>query len=478
MNASSVFTITLCLIVVLTLSCTFTRRLVSFPNLNKVKHFWREGSPIILHGVNFANSSKEAGPIDSATGRPTAGHPWHGEKEFALLERCGLNFSRYLVFWEAMEPTRGTYDEEYFDTVEQKIRALGDHGVYVVVDIHQDLFARRYGGNGFPDWAVRDDGKSFKRQEPWAKNYFQPAVQACFDNLWSNKDGILDAYIELVRKVYRRLGRLPNVIGIDIMNEPWPKGWPMTFERKRLSSFYETVRQRVWAEEAHDDDGVLAMIEPWMSTSAGYPTNMRKPIWYGDPRMTIGYMPHYYDFFCEQGKKYTWFNKLCMKRGMNIRSAEAQEFSTPMIIGEFGFPGSSKGHIEALDDFLALADRHSASWAYYSFDQPFCSDRPLLDENGNPTVFLAHLVRIYPMRINGLDVRYCFNDDVFTMTWKNAIGPNFTESEIFVPEEWEVEITADGGYRREGRRVFVDCAGPGNPHKVTIRVLNRNGFPL
>lgn len=468
--------IVLCVFVTyLCASCTFTRRMLAFPTQSKAKHISdRTGRTIIYHGVNVSNYSKHCAPPLDSTGRGRAGHPWHGEKEIANLEAWGFNLVRYLVHWEAIEPSRGEYDEAYLDSVVSDMALYAAHGIDVIIDFHQDLFAQRYHGNGFPEWAVRDDGKPFKLQESWAMNYLQPAVRACFDNFWSNKDGLLDANVAMIQHVVERVQGIPNVIGIDVFNEPWPKGWPMTFERKELSRYYDRLKS-VWVRNAFFYQ--YLGFEPWMSTSAGYASNVRVN---NDRFKGFVYMPHYYDFFCEQGKPYKWFNKQVMKRGMNIRSYEAQEFECPMIYGEFGFPIGAKDYLKAFSDFLLLSDRHSVGWCYWSYDKLIHNDRGLLNEDGTPAAngILSKLVRIYPQRIVGHKIPYKFDGDVFTMSWKSPNGFHPGLIEIFVPAAWEVIIDTDNPCRRSGNKVFVTPYPEGCKNKVKITVKNRNGFPL
>jgi len=453
---------------------TFVRRLLSSPDAKKSTYFLdNQGRRIIYHGVNIANYSKHCAP-QFESGRGCAGHPWHGESEAANLERWGFNLVRYLVHWEAIEPQRGTYNEAYLNRVVEDVRMYARHGVDVIIDVHQDLFAQKYSGNGFPDWAVRDEGKPFKLQEPWAMNYLQPAVRACFANFWKNKDALLDAYIAMIGKLYLKVKGEANVIGIDVMNEPWPEGWPLTFERNDLTAFYKKLRQEVWKNNGASG-GPILMFEPWMSTSAGYPTNLEALPWRPEAYQRVAYLPHYYDFFCEQNKPYERFNRYVMQRAFNIRLAEAQEFKCPIIFGEFGFPSQAKNYLQAMDDFLELADEHSVGWAYWSYDKTIHNDRGLILEDGTPTPFLKSLVRIYPQRIPSKDAHFKFSQDVFTMCYK---AKDSLPAEIYVPAEWDVMIDTQGTFQREGTKVILEKKPRSCEQTVRISVLSRNGFPM
>ena len=44
--------------------------------------------------------------------------------------------------WESVEREPGVYDLDYLDKVDKLINKLGDAGIAVIVDNHQDLFSR------------------------------------------------------------------------------------------------------------------------------------------------------------------------------------------------------------------------------------------------------------------------------------------------------------------------------------------------
>ena len=59
--------------------------------------------------------------------------------------------------------------------------------MYVLLDMHQDLYVPKFNGDGAPEWATYDDGLPVKQQNPWALTYLQPGVMRAFDNFWNNK---------------------------------------------------------------------------------------------------------------------------------------------------------------------------------------------------------------------------------------------------------------------------------------------------
>ena len=58
--------------------------------------------------------------------------------------------------WEAVERSPGVYDEDYLDSISLLINKLGEAGIFVLVDAHQDVFARVICGEGMPDFYAKD----------------------------------------------------------------------------------------------------------------------------------------------------------------------------------------------------------------------------------------------------------------------------------------------------------------------------------
>jgi endoglycosylceramidase len=179
-----------------------------------------EGRQIILHGVNIVDKSRERNYLS-----------WHGPEEFARMREWGFNCVRLGIFWDAVEPEPGRYDDEYLAGVDKRIQWAKENGIYVLLDMHQDLFSGKFsgGGDGAPEWAVLDDGKPHIHPGTiWSAAYFtSPAVHAAFDNFWANKPasdgiGVQDHFAKAWQHVARRYAHEPAVIGYDVFNEPFP----------------------------------------------------------------------------------------------------------------------------------------------------------------------------------------------------------------------------------------------------------------
>ena len=103
---------------------------------------------MILRGLNVDNAAKsdpQRMPALTATDAAHIANDW------------GFDFVRLLVFWDAIEPTAGAIDQAYLDRVAQRVEWLGAQGISVLLDLHQDVYAKRYCCDGAPDWAILDD---------------------------------------------------------------------------------------------------------------------------------------------------------------------------------------------------------------------------------------------------------------------------------------------------------------------------------
>lgn len=58
--------------------------------------------------------------------------------------------------WEAVETAPGKYNQTYIEEVNKLINKLGDHGIYTLVDAHQDVLARIICGEGMPNFYAKE----------------------------------------------------------------------------------------------------------------------------------------------------------------------------------------------------------------------------------------------------------------------------------------------------------------------------------
>jgi endoglycosylceramidase len=209
-----------------------------------------EGRVMIVHGVNMVYKLP---PYLPST-------PGFDEDDAAFLAGEGYNTVRVGVIYKAIEPQPGVYDDAYLDRVAATVAVLARHGIVSLIEFHQDLFNERFQGEGFPDWAVQDDGLPALPTAPFPLNYVvMPAENRAWDHFWANDPGpggvgLQDRYAAAWRHVAERFRADPSVLGYEVINEPWAgsvyptcanlSGCP-AFDAGPLTAFHRRVRDAI-----------------------------------------------------------------------------------------------------------------------------------------------------------------------------------------------------------------------------------------
>jgi endoglycosylceramidase len=214
------FRINVLLVVVVVLSvfscCTRDKtKTDSFISIEGQKFVDANGRQIIFNGINYISKSPAEKYIRGI------------EPElFTEFKSWGFNCIRFGIIWSGLEPEPGKYNEEYLAEIDKRIQWATDNGIYVFLDMHQDLYGSKF-SDGAPEWATLDEGLPHYTGAVWSDSYLiSPAVQTAFDNFWKNTPasdgiGIQDHYANLWKLLAKRYANNTTVIGYDIMNEPF-----------------------------------------------------------------------------------------------------------------------------------------------------------------------------------------------------------------------------------------------------------------
>ena len=373
-----------------------------------------QGRELVLHGVNISEAAKWD-PLGLA---------WHTEADYERLAGWGFNTVRLLLFWSVLEPEQGIYDDTYLDAMEQRLDWAENHGLMVILDMHQDLYGPAFTGDGAPAWATLDDGHVFTPTKPWWLNYLDPAVRAAFTHLYHD-DWLQDAYADAWGYVAARFGTHPVVIGYDPMNEPYHANESLiTFEPDVLMPFYTRIIEGIRG----GDPTARIFFEPVpFPTSSGFPSRLPA---FGDSNAV--YTPHYWEPLVHEGSIYHG-NAALVEAIIAHKAWEAEQHGVPFVLGEFGAQAGGLGHTSYLGDLMTALDRYAAGWTIWSYDKgtPFA----LLDADGEETELLGAIVRPYPQRVAGSILRHRYFPLARTLrlqfeTVAGVLGP----TEIFVPE--------------------------------------------
>ncbi|MDR3314779.1 MAG: cellulase family glycosylhydrolase [Oscillospiraceae bacterium] len=179
-----------------------------------------KGRTRILNGMNF----------DHKQGGADVFRYQLDDDFFTTYAARGFTVLRLGVTWENLEPEPGQYNESYLRSLDAIFAAAALHGVYVFLDMHQDLYSgfETRVGDGAPAWATLSDG--YHQRKPfyvWGEAYiWGKAVHRSFDHFWANDEthgkGLQDHFSALWAMLARRYGGRSALLGYDLLNEPFP----------------------------------------------------------------------------------------------------------------------------------------------------------------------------------------------------------------------------------------------------------------
>ncbi len=431
-----------------------------------------DGSIMIMHGFNIISSGKD---------HPLRIGNMEKDDYLRLTERWGFNAVRLLVFWDGIEPEKGKYDYEYLARVKERLDWCEEAGLKVILDMHQDLYAVRFGGDCAPKWAIIDDGEPFEMQTPWELNYFQPAVKAALTNFWNPEKGhpeLQEHFINAMAEAVKYLGKHPSVIGIDLFNEPTlatVDGF-LNLEEKYLTPFYQKAIDKI---RTIDNDMWIFFEPTAFGPNQGFGSELGKLT---DPRkggQRLVYFPHLYTLDLDVNGEYmgkpTYINAWA-----HIRQKEYKKFNTPMLIGEFG-TGNGPGTLEFIEETCEMCDKITGGWFWWDYDGSWS----LWDHKNNKEFPKAKVLdRPYPRMIAGTSPLFGHDPKTNTfsleMEWNKNIKPTLTNdtTEIYLPghtwpKGWKVNIEegkADWHYKDKTRCLYVV---PRSEGKIKITVTSR-----
>lgn len=227
---------------------------------------------VLLHGVNAVWKTAPYYPPATAAGFTARDADW--------IAAQGFNTVRLGVIFAGVMPSRGRIDQGYLTKVARVVDLLAARHIWVLLDFHQDMFNERFAGEGFPAWAVDDDGIPTPTNLGFPGNYFQPSTSRAFDNFYANKNGLADLYANAWRAVAQRFRHTSYVLGYDVMNEPWPGtsfatcanpvGCPV-FDARSLQTLYAKVLRAVRSVDTQH----LLWVEPHVLFNDGAQTTLK-----------------------------------------------------------------------------------------------------------------------------------------------------------------------------------------------------------
>jgi endoglycosylceramidase len=436
------------------------------------------GRQVIFSGINKVNKNQRMNYTDSD---PIG--------TFEQFNRWGFNCVRLGVIWDGVEPEPGKYDEKYLDKLEERVNWAAQNGMYVMLDMHQDLYGVDY-SDGAPKWATLTENLPHFTGSVWSDSYLiSPAVQKAFDNFWTNIPasdgiGIQDHYIRMWQHVAKRFANNKAIIGFDIMNEPFNgtqgkeiiskmiQGYSKLYAEETGKILSEKEGMAIWSDEKLrfealsrlqtqekyarvideatemnqqfektilqqmyqnvgnairevDSTHILFLEHAYFMNTGVYSAIEPVKGKNGKPDPLVAYAGHGYDLLVDT-KNYDSQSNSRVDLIFSRVNETSQRMNVPIIVGEWGaFGDNSDATTSSARFIVGLFERFGFSNTYWSYYTGI----------EKKSFFINALLRPYPQFIGGTLEKYSFNNEngVFNCTWKES--PTVKASTvIYIPD--------------------------------------------
>lgn len=322
------------------------------------------------------------------------------EEDVLLLKTLGVNLVRLGVMWPGLVPARGKISTEYAQAIRSIIDMCARHGIYTLLEPHQDELNPGFCGEGPPDWWVKEAGLSSAtfpvpvQDTPFPST--PPTPEMCdkhssFSYIWTHDAakayqrlyetsaqadggsglGPLGEYWTSVADLF---GQVPGVLGGELWNEPFP------------GDVYDDAKFR---DDAYADEHNL---QPWYrNLTAGIRTKSQGMLLAYEPSWPVGSQDLRPDdvlsptsgfrvsegepsIFEDQIYAFHWYSAPCTKdlpSYLAARWADARRLRAASFASEFNlYAADAASEANMRDHFLNFEQAYRVSytgWQYKSF---------------------------------------------------------------------------------------------------------------
>ncbi|KAG9495432.1 hypothetical protein J7337_013678 [Fusarium musae] len=377
------------------------------PSMARIKHVNQDTHQIVdeygrtrfFHGTNVVMK-------EEPWYRPfewTPGVSSFGERDVQNMHDLGLNIVRLGHSWAGAEPVRGEYNQTFLDIMKKQTKLAEDHGIYVLVDVHQDVLAKQLCGHGVPDWFVKKD---------WI------TVGNAFGRLYNNFDGLGDAFAAYWKKLASEYVDTTNIVGYNLLNEPWVGDTyadptllvPGVADRKNMEGLWNRATKQI---RTVDNDTLIWFEGATFDVLSGF-NNV--PL--GDGSKTV-HSFHYYNPPQLGPLKDTLYNR--QKDNVRLKTAG--------VLTELTFWMGDDKQMAGLTEAMAATDANMVSWIGWAYENLYNGT------SGKPYPELEkHYGRAYPAAIAGTPTSFGFDETSGIFKLNFTSEPNIdAPTEIILP---------------------------------------------
>ncbi|ORX56199.1 putative cellulase [Hesseltinella vesiculosa] len=370
-----------------------------------------------FHGTNVVMK-------ESPWYRPSGFSPGNsfGLQDVQNLRDLGVNSIR-LGHHASAEPVRGQYNMTFMDIMKQQTKMAEDHGIYVLVDVHQDLLAGQFCGHGVPPWFVKKGWVSSAFMYPfptklipfpvdsngmptppsicgtvnWGLTYTTVAVGNAFGRLYTNYDGLGDAFASYWKLLATQYSNTNNIIGYNLLNEPWVGDSYYHPELLTPGVADHEMMEGLWNSAATQIRSVDNNTLIWFEGSTYDILSGFNNVPLGDGSKTVQSF-HYYNPPQVGSVSTTIQNRL----------KDNQRLKTASVMTEFTMWMGDANQMSGMVDAVTSADTYMMSWMGWAYENLYNSSRMPYPE------LQAHYSRAYPTAVAGTPTSFKFDESTAT----------------------------------------------------------------
>lgn len=386
--------------------------------------------------------------------------------------------------WQAVETAPSQYNITYLQEINTLINQIGAAGLYVLIDAHQDVFARRICGEGVPDFYAEnladkcgDFGPIFEdfggctpmsklnltyddNGDPLISDclkhdfplyYTTPEAASAFERLYKNTNGIQDKFLAYWNTVSVFFANNQYVVGYDPLNEPLAANYDSNPEYAYPGVFDREVLQYLWQNVSKvirgNDKQKIIFFEPVQSdvipALGGIIFNVGFNQTPGGPSYNYAQVFNEHTYCCQID-----FSMCASNNGdppateahhcaffhserLRIRSEDAQRLNVGLMITEFGACSASQDCVNEINAVTNACDSHLVGWAYWMFkgfgDYTTAGStiEGFYDSNGDlEELKVKALTRTYAQAYQGIPTKLSFNTETNKFVTVYTLSPS------------------------------------------------------
>lgn len=404
-------------------------------------------------------------------------------EDMANLRSWGFNMVRLGMMWSATTPSGpGQFNTSYLTNVRGLVESMGEFGIYTLLDGHQDLFSRKFCGEGVPDWAVQPAA--------WAQGTFPFPIPHKVDKLgprhyanitqclqlpfveWNLAAELQSSWYPLYHNqtlqrefaahwgaVARVMNGSEYVLGYELLNEPLPcDGFhdldvlcylePDKTDQDRLMPLYEGA----WDAIRESDQHHIVFYEPSVvEGDIHQPTGFTVGPGGASANATQALAYHIYCVDQNAAGDITNLTSCFdnLDAGFKIAAANIEKVGGGHFMTEFGALGEGPTSIDTIHYEAGLADTLLESWAYWTFKgfHDITTQNPATESFYHPNGTLqsdkvAALSRTYAQYIAGvpgsISMSYASKEPARTFTLQYETNPSAsnTTTVVYFNQDW------------------------------------------